>query len=122
LIVYSLIDIILVIAQLRHAGHIIYVRHGVTQHSQRDMNRENLNDCSLQRNLSEASKKDLQLIAQSIRQLNIPIGKVSSSPYCRCRETSQILFGYYEIDPNLQFSISMNQEESRKLADQQTRT
>ncbi len=102
---------------LKQGGYIIYMRHGPTDHGSKDTDRSNLKDCSRQRNLSPAGKQSMAKIGQFIKQLKIPIGKVSSSPYCRARDTAQLVFGKYQIDPNLQFSISKDKQESQKLGD-----
>ena len=41
------------IKALQSGGYIIYMRHGLTDHVQRDKNGVNFDDCSSQRNLSE---------------------------------------------------------------------
>ena len=50
-----------------------------------------------------------------MRQLGIPIGRVYSSPYCRCKDTARLAFGNFTIENDLQFSISKDQEESDRL-------
>ena len=41
-----------------------------------------------------------------------------SSPYCRAKETANIVFGKFTIEPKLQFSISKNRQESQSLGEQ----
>jgi len=91
------------------------MRHGTTDQTQKDKDRTNLSDCTKQRNLSTEGHKQVKRIGQSIRTLKIPIGNVLSSPYCRCTDTAKLTFGNFTIDPQLQFSISKNQEEAKKL-------
>ena len=100
---------------LQSGGHIIYMRHGPTLHTQKDTDRISLDDCSKQRNLSTQGQELAKKIGQSIRTLKIPLGEVLSSPYCRCKETAQLTFGHFEIEPKLAFSISKNKEESVQL-------
>lgn len=100
---------------LQSGGHIIYMRHGPTLHTQKDTDRNNLSDCSKQRNLSAQGHEQTKKIGQTIRTLKIPIGNVLSSPYCRCKETARLAFGYFKIEPKLAFSISKNKEESKQL-------
>jgi phosphohistidine phosphatase SixA len=71
--------------------------------------------CETQRNLSEAGKHQVQRLGMIIKSLNIPIGKVRSSPYCRTKDSAQAVFGKFEVDEKLQFSISMNSKESTIL-------
>ena len=103
------------IAMLQRGGNIIYLRHAATNHNKRDVERGNLDDCSKQRNLSAGGKIQATNIGRGIRDRGIPIGKVFSSPYCRCRDTARLAFGDYMPDPDLQFSISKEQAEADRL-------
>jgi phosphohistidine phosphatase SixA len=53
-------------------------------------------DCSTQRNLTEKGRAEARAIGEAIRELNIPIGKVRASPYCRTVETAELAFGRAE--------------------------
>lgn len=103
------------IKQLQQGGYIIYLRHAATNRGQRDMDRNTLGDCSQQRNLSAQGRKQSARIGAAIKALDIPIGKVFTSPYCRCKDTAKLAFGNYRIDSNLQFSISKNRADSKRL-------
>lgn len=103
------------IKALQSGGHIIYMRHGKTNTLEKDSKRRNFKDCKNQRNLSKIGREQTAKIGQAIRALRIPIGKVLSSPYCRCKETANITFGRFRVEMDLQFSISKNKEESQKL-------
>ena len=47
-----------------------------------------------------------------IKHVNLPIGKIYSSPVCRARQTAEIVFGLYdELDPVLVYS-GLNYETS----------
>ena len=39
-----------------------------------------------------------------LKQKNIPVSQVLSSPYCRCKETGEIAFGHTAISDDLYFS------------------
>ena len=103
------------IKALQSGGHIIYMRHSATDHTQKDMDRHNLDDCSQQRNLSSTGRNQAKKIGLAIRKLGIPVGEILSSPYCRCKDTAQLVFGRFKIDPQLGFSISKNKDESKQL-------
>ncbi len=105
------------IKQLKQGGYIIYMRHGPTDHNSKDIDRSDLKNCSRQRNLSSEGRLKMAKIGRIIKELHIPIGKVSSSPYCRTKDTAQLVFGSYQVDNNLQFSISKDKEESRQLGE-----
>ena len=102
---------------LQTGGYIIYMRHGMTNHEQKD-NTQDFTDCTRQRNLSNSGREQLEIIANAIRELKIPIGDVLSSPYCRAKHTADITFGKFTVESKLQFSISKNLEESQRLSEQ----
>ncbi|WP_170246269.1 histidine phosphatase family protein [Colwellia hornerae] len=105
------------IQALQSGGHIIYMRHGLT--TRKDMSRDksliDLTRCETQRNLTEAGKSQVQQIGVLIKSLNIPIGQVKSSPYCRTKDTAREVFGDFKVDDKLQFSIAKKNKESAML-------
>jgi len=105
------------INKLQSGGYIMYMRHGKTNRKQANRNTQQLDfdNCATQRNLSDEGISQTKLIGQIIKELNIPIGEVSSSPYCRTKDTANYVFGEYVIDPNLAFSMGKLAEESKKL-------
>ncbi|MBV1921379.1 MAG: histidine phosphatase family protein [Pseudomonadales bacterium] len=103
------------ITALQSGGHIIYMRHSQTDHKQKDQGATSLEHCDKQRNLSVAGRELAQGIGDTIKRLNIPIANVLSSPYCRCKDTAKLAFGDFRIEPNLQFSFSKNDSESKEL-------
>jgi len=105
------------IKALQGGGHIIYMRHGPTDLTQKDAAVGALENCSLQRNLSDAGRKLITDIGLKIKRLNIPVGKVFSSPFCRCQQTAQLVFGEFSVIDHLKFSITKNKEESKQLGD-----
>ena len=94
------------------------MRHGATNITQKDEDRNNSGDCLLQRNLSKTGRNEVKEIGLAIQQLKIPIGTVLSSPYCRTKDTAKLAFGDYKIEMNLQFSISKNKQQATKLGEQ----
>ncbi|MEM9543331.1 MAG: histidine phosphatase family protein [Cyanobacteria bacterium P01_E01_bin.42] len=91
---------------LRGGGHVIFFRHVQTEKDyadQADVNL-NVNDCSTQRSLSEAGWQDARTIGAAFERLNIPVGKVYSSQYCRAWQTADLAFGQYEKVPGLNFA------------------
>ncbi len=81
------------VAALRAGGYVISFRHAATDFSQTDADRQNLADCSTQRNLDEAGRDDALAIGAAFRALAIPVGDVSGSDDCRTRETADLAFG-----------------------------
>jgi phosphohistidine phosphatase SixA len=78
---------------LRHGGYVLYFRHAATDFGQNDEAMTSFDDCSKQRNLTDKGRADARAIGERIRRLRIPIGDVLASPYCRTRETAQLVFG-----------------------------
>jgi phosphohistidine phosphatase SixA len=80
------------VAQLRHGGYVLYIRHAATESAQDDPTPD-FNDPGTQRNLSAAGRAQAREIGQAIRRLRIPIGTILVSPYHRTRETAELAFG-----------------------------
>lgn len=102
------------IEQLRKGGFVIYFRHATTELTGATESAEDLTKCETQRQLSEAGREQATTIGKAIHVLNIPIGKVWSSPFCRCKDTANLIFGRFEIDKTLYFALKVSDEE-RKL-------
>jgi phosphohistidine phosphatase SixA len=86
---------------LRRGGQIVYFRHGPTDPSQSDTDPKNLANCATQRNLTDAGRAQARAIGEAIRALNIPVGPVLSSEYCRALEYSRLMFDRAEPEPSL---------------------
>jgi broad specificity phosphatase PhoE len=78
---------------LRHGGYVLYFRHAATDFGQNDDNMTSFEDCTKQRNLTDKGRADARAIAERVRGLRIPVGDVLASPYCRTRETAELIFG-----------------------------
>ena len=102
---------------LQTGGYFMVMRHAATDHNQKDLDRSLEPDCSKQRNLSVQGREQMKSMRRSLLRLRIPIGQVFSSPYCRTRDTAAEVFIDYEVDPDLQFSISKEGAEAKRLAD-----
>ena len=86
---------------LQKGGYIIYFRHAATDFSQTDTDGPELKDCTKQRNLSASGREQSRQIGEQFVALNIPLGTIQASPYCRTRDTAQLAFGRFEVNPNL---------------------
>jgi hypothetical protein len=78
---------------LRGGGYIVYFRHTATDFTQNDDKMTGFEDCASQRNLTDGGRTDARAIGAAIRALGIPIGEVLASPFCRTRETAELIFG-----------------------------
>lgn len=80
---------------LQQGGYNLYFRHEATDWSQYDAVEQDNDwlscDGSKIRQLSEAGRKRAKRTGEFIRSLNIPVGEVLASPYCRTMETATLL-------------------------------
>jgi phosphohistidine phosphatase SixA len=88
---------------LRQGGHVVFFRHGKTDMLAQDQHPLDLKDCSKQRNLSAAGIAASKEMGEAIKQLNVPVGPVLSSPYCRCMDTARHAFG--RVDASLDLLV-----------------
>jgi broad specificity phosphatase PhoE len=56
-----------------------------------DPPRFKLDDCSTQRNLSAKGRQQARQMGQLLKSERVLIGKVLSSPWCRCMDTARLL-------------------------------
>ena len=80
---------------LRQGGYVIYFRHAATDWSQDDYvsaeGEWTSCDPARMRQLSDQGRASARRIGEAIRRLNIPVGRVLSSEYCRTRQTAQLM-------------------------------
>ena len=81
---------------MRGGGQVILMRHAVTTPGVGDPTGFKLDDCSTQRNLTDAGREDAPRVGATFRARAIPVGRVLSSPWCRCLETARLAFGAAE--------------------------
>ena len=78
---------------LRMGGYTLYLRHGLTNNAIADrVPTVDLNDCTTQRPLTEAGRKLMANVGESIRKARIPIGEFRVSPMCRARQSAAAAF------------------------------
>lgn len=104
------------VQQLQAGGLVIYLRHAITDRSQTDRDRTDLSRCGEQRNLSAEGRDQARALGAAIRALEIPVGRVLSSPYCRCKDTARLAFGELEVEPDLRFGMGTDREQTERLA------
>ena len=83
-------------AQLRHGGNVILVRHASTGPGLGDPPGFRIDDCTTQRNLSDAGREEARRVGERLRAERVPVTQVYTSPWCRCRETASLAFGRAE--------------------------
>jgi phosphohistidine phosphatase SixA len=82
-----------VVEQLQQGGYVIFFRHAATDHSQKDIDTKKLANCDSQRRLNDLGKQQAKDIGEGFKALNIPVGDVFTSHYCRYINTAKIAFG-----------------------------
>lgn len=96
------------VKELKKGGHVIYFRHGATaDFGEKDVADTDLENCTLQRNLSAEGQAQTKAIGDAFRRLQIPVGNVYASPYCRCLDTAKNIFGKGEKSRALHFAIHL---------------
>ena len=83
------------INELKKGGNLIFIRHAYAPGGG-DPNNFNINDCKTQRNLNNTGREQAKKIGSFFKDNNIPIDKVYSSEWCRCKETALIAFNKFE--------------------------
>ena len=80
---------------LRAPGSVVVLRHSYAPGSF-DPPDARLDDCSTQRNLDETGRAQARRVGEAFKAHNITVGKVLSSPRCRCLDTARLAFGKVE--------------------------
>jgi len=78
-------------AALRENGAVALMRHGDAPGGAGDPPGFKLDDCSTQRNLSAKGRQQATQMGQLLKRKRVLIGKVLSSPWCRCMDTARLL-------------------------------
>lgn len=83
---------------LREGGLVLYLRHTATD----DAPDGTLSDpCSAQRGLTDAGRAQARAIGAALRALEVPVGQVLASPFCRTVQTAELAFGRAETEQAL---------------------
>src|SRR5258706_10114322 len=82
--------------RLRRGGLVLLMRHASTVQGLGDPPGYRLDDCSTQRNLSNAGRAEARRIGERLAREKVVIARVYTSPWCRCRETAMLAFGKAE--------------------------
>lgn len=81
---------------LKGGGQVVLIRHGLTTPGVGDPPGMKLEDCRSQRNMTEEGRRQARETGEALKARGIAVGKVLSSPWCRCIETAKIAFGMSE--------------------------
>ena len=102
-----------VLKNLKNGGNLIFIRHAFAPGGG-DPDHFEINDCSTQRNLSEDGRKQAKNIGNYFKKNLIPIDKVISSEWCRCKETAEIAFRKFETNNFLNSFFSEKFSKNKK--------
>jgi len=105
-----------ILGQLRKGGFVIYFRHSLTEQSGRTDEEADLARCETQRNLSPQGREQAAQIGAAFRTLGVRVGTVTTSPFCRCKDTAKLAFGKFTVDGDLYFAISADAARTKELA------
>ena len=100
---------------MRAPGSVIVLRHAYAPGSF-DPPDARLEDCTTQRNLDETGRAQARHLGEAFRTHNVTVGRVLSSPRCRCLETARLVFGRVEPWDVLQGSLRDSELRKRLLA------
>ena len=104
-------------ALLQRGGQVVLVRHALTDPGVGDPPGFKLDDCSTQRNLSDAGRAEARRLGASLRGRGIPVARVLASPWCRTRETARSAFGREaDVEPALSNLFEYGENRERQLA------
>lgn len=89
------------VEELSDGGEVVFLRHAATNLAESDEDKSDLKDCSTQRNLTDEGRRQAREVGRAFDRLDLPLGKVLASPYCRTRQTAQLAFRGYETSGSL---------------------
>ena len=101
-----------IINQLKEGGKLIFIRHAYAPGSG-DPNNFDLKDCSTQRNLNKEGRLQSKKIGYYFKKNKIPIQKVISSEWCRCKETASIAFSNFKTETFLNSFYSIKYQKNK---------
>lgn len=81
---------------LKKGGLIVLMRNSAVDEGAGDPKGYNIKDCATQRNLTDKGRAEAKRIGEAFKSRGIPIGRVLSSQFCRCKDTAQLAFGKFD--------------------------
>ena len=104
--------------ELKKGGKIIFIRHAYAPGGG-DPENFDINNCDTQRNLSDEGRDQSKEIGNFFIKNDIPIFKVFSSEWCRCKETAELAFTNFETKDFLNsfFSSKFAKNRDKQMLD-----
>jgi phosphohistidine phosphatase SixA len=78
-------------AALVQGGLVALIRHGNAPPGYGDPPGFKIDDCATQRNMDEKGRAQARAVGEAFRRHGVGVGKVLSSPWCRCLETARLM-------------------------------
>jgi len=100
---------------LRHGGYVIVMRHATTE-AKPDAPSVDLANCATQRNLIVEGRTMARSIGSALDAMQVPLGRVISSPFCRTRDTADLAFGHGDTNAGLGEKAMKNPATSAEAA------
>jgi broad specificity phosphatase PhoE len=82
--------------RLRKGGFVFLMRHSATTMAGADPKGFRLDQCNTQLNLTDEGRAQARGVGARLDAEKVPIARVYTSPWCRCRETGLLAFGKAE--------------------------
>jgi len=101
---------------LLRGGYVLYFRHAATDFGQNDDKMTGYEDCAQQRNLTDRGRADARAIGAALKRLRIPVTTVLASPFCRTRETAELVFGHATADARVRGGPARTDDAQRYAA------
>ena len=104
--------------ELKKGGKIIFIRHAYAPGGG-DPENFDIDNCDTQRNLSDEGRDQAKEIGNFFIKNDIPIFKVFSSEWCRCKETAELAFTNFETKDFLNsfFSSKFAKNRDKQMLD-----
>lgn len=103
---------------LKKGGKIVFIRHALAPGGG-DPGNFKLNDCSTQRNLNQNGIEQSKKIGFFFKENKIPIDKVLSSEWCRCKDTAKYAFKNFKTFDALNsfYSSKFEKNKNKQIKD-----
>ena len=97
---------------LKEGGYYVFIRHALAPGNGDPVNFE-LEDCSTQRNLNQQGIDQSIRIGEEFKNKDIPISRVLTSQWCRCKDTAFYAFNDYIEFPDLNSTCSSKFQQNK---------
>jgi phosphohistidine phosphatase SixA len=113
----KLADLSSVLGELRKGGFVIYFRHAATDQTGAGDEAADLAKCETQRNLSAEGREQATQIGKAFQALKIPVGTVTTGPFCRTKDTANLAFGRLTVSNDLYSASGASASETRRFTE-----